>query len=124
VIVDRDVTVAPATLVDGVVTPSEERILSFCAPLNKPLVVDQLRVTPGNLTASNQPFTQPVYKRVNLGTFGEWCLPFEPTDGPGLFSNVEHVVVPPKGGYSVYVQNFNPASEAIYHVHSEIWACC
>lgn len=122
--VDRDVTVAPATLDDGVVVPSEERAIAICAPLNKPLFVDILRVTAGNVTASSQPFTQPVYKRVNLGTFGEWCLPFEPIDAPGQFANVEHIIVPKQGGFGVYVQNFDPASEAIYHVHAEMWGCC
>ncbi len=125
-VVDKQIVVPPATLnADGSVTPSEVRAISYCAPLNRALVVAESRITSGNLTGASQPRTQPVFKRVNLGTFPDgWCLPFEPADMPGQLSNVEGVVVPPKAGYSVYVQNFDATSEAVYHLHSRMWACC
>lgn len=123
--IDKDITVPPATLnSDGTVTPQEVRVTSYCAPMNRALVIAKSRVTAANLTAAQQPITQPIYKRVNLGTFGEWCLPFEPPDEPGQFTNVQHIIAPPESGYSIYVQNFNPASEAVYHFHSRIWASC
>lgn len=123
--VDKQIVVPPATLnADGSLTPSEVRAISYCAPLNRALVVAESRITAGNLTGASQPGTQPVYKRVNLGTFGEWCLPFEPADMPGQFANVENIIVSPAAGYSVFVQNFNPESEAVYHLHSRLWACC
>jgi hypothetical protein len=125
IVVDKDITVPPATLnADGTVTPSEVRVTSYCAPMNRALVIQESRVTAANATAAKQPITQPVYKRVNLGTFGEWCLPFEPPDEPGQFVNVEHIIAPPESGYSVYVQNFDPTSEAVYHFHSRMWASC
>jgi hypothetical protein len=92
--------------------------------MNRALVVAESKVTAGNLTGASQPVNQPVYKRVNLGTFGEWCLPFEPLVQPGQFMNVENIVVPPSGGYCVYVQNHDLESEAVYHLHSKMWASC
>lgn len=124
-VIDKQIVVPPATLnTDGSIKPSEVRAISYCAPINRALVVAESRITAGNLTGASQPTAQPVFKRVNLGTFGEWCLPFEPADEPGLFSNVEHVIVPPEAGFSVYVQNFDPESEAVYHLHSRMWSCC
>jgi hypothetical protein len=122
-VVDRTIPVAPATIVDGKVVPTEERVISICAPMNRALVVDELRVLPANLTATTQGANQPEYKRVNLASFGEWCLPFEPEDRSGQFVNVEHVIVPPKAGYSVFVSNDDPFSEALYQLRGRMWAC-
>ena len=122
-IVDRDIFVPPASIVDGKIVPTEARAIAICAPLNKPLVVDELRITAANLTAATQSTTNPEYKRVNLATFGEWCLPFEPLNDPGLFANVEHIMVPAQAGFAVYVRNDDPFSEAVYHLHGEMWAC-
>lgn len=123
--VEKDIHVPPAKLnPDGSVTPSQVRAISYCAPMNRALVVAENRITAVNLVASTQPTAQPIFKRVSLGTFGEFCLPFEPADEPGLFSNVEHVIVPPQGGFSVFLQNFNTTAEAVYHLHARMWACC
>ena len=125
IVVDRDIPVAAATTdAGGNVIPTEVRVASFCAPMNRALVIQKSRVTAANLTAARQPVVQPIYKRVNLGTFGEWCLPFEPIDGPNSFHNIEHVIVPPGAGYSIYVQNFDTTSEAVYHFHARMWASC
>ena len=122
---ERQITVPAATLnPDGSVTPSEERVISFCAPTNRALVIDQSRVTAGNDIAANQPIPMPLYKRVNLASFGEWCLPFEPDSLPGMFVNVEHVIVPAGAGYAIYVQNFNPGGAAIYNYKARFWASC
>lgn len=121
----RQVTLPAATInPDGSVTPSEARVISFCAPTNRALVIQESRVSAGNDVAANQPVPMPVYKRVNLATFGEWCLPFEPDSLPGAFVNVEHIIVPPSAGYSVYVQNFNPNGAAIYQYQARFWASC
>jgi hypothetical protein len=121
----RQITLPAATLnADGSVTPSEARVISFCAPTNRALVVEESRVSAGNDVAANQPVPMPVYKRVNLATFGEWCLPFEPDSLPGSFVNVEHIIVPSSAGYSVYVQNYNPNSEAVYDYKARFWASC
>lgn len=123
IIVTRSIEVAHADpdTPDSVV---EERVISICAPLNKALMVKELEVTPDNSTAEDQPHTQPVYKRVNIAGFGEWCLPFEPMDQPGLFVSVQNILVPPKAGFSVYVQNFDVDSPALYNVRARMWACC
>lgn len=123
--VTRSVEVAAATLnVDGTITPSEERMISICAPMDKALMVRELEITPENQTAENQPFTQPVYKRVNIAGFGEWCLPFEPLEAAGQFVNVQNILVPPKAGFSVYVQNYNPTNPALYRMEARMWASC
>lgn len=126
IVIDRDIVVPPATtdIDTGVVTPSEQLVTAICAPMNRALVVQKSRVTAANLTAARQPVVMPIYKRVNLASFGEWCLPFEPTDGPNSFHNIEHIIVPAMAGYSIYVQNWNPTSEAVYHYHAKMWASC
>lgn len=120
----RQVTVPEATLVEGVVVPGEVKVISFCAPMNRALVIAESRVSAANDAAASQPVTQPVYKKVNLGTFGEWCLPFEPPDALGSFVNVEHIIVPAGAGFSIYVQNFNQAAEAVYDYQARFWASC
>jgi hypothetical protein len=122
-VVDRDIVVPPATFnTDGTIKPSETRAISICAPLNRALVVEKLRLLPENLTASESGGAE--FKKVNLGSFGEWCLPFEPEGGPGLFINTEHIVTPPKAGFSLYAVNHDPTSEAVFHLHARMWACC
>lgn len=121
----RQITLPAATLnADGSVTPTEARVISFCAPTNRALVIQKSRVSAGNDVAANQPVPMPLYKRVNLATFGEWCLPFEPDSLPGAFVNVEHIIVPPGAGFSVYVQNWNPNAEAVYDYEARFWASC
>jgi hypothetical protein len=123
--VTRSIEVAAATLnEDGTITPSEERVISICAPMNKALMVAELEITPENQTAENQPFTQPVYKRVNIAGFGEWCLPFEPLEAAGQFVSVQNILVPPQAGFSAYVQNYNPTNPALYHLKARMWASC
>lgn len=123
--VTRSVEVAAATLnADGTITPSEERLISVCAPMNKALMVKELEVLPENDTAEEQPVTQPIYKRVNIAGFGEWCLPFEPLNQAGLFVSVQNILVPPEAGFSVYVQNYDTVSPALYKLRSRLWACC
>lgn len=127
IVYEHQVTLPAATIApDGVtIIPSEERIISFCAPTNRALVIEKCRVKPGNEVAARQPVTMPIYKRVNIGTFGEWCLPFEPAPVPmGSFVNIEHIIVPPSAGYSVYVQNYDATGEAIYDVKARMWASC
>jgi hypothetical protein len=121
----RQITLPAATLnPDGSVTPSEARVISFCAPTNRALVIEKSRVSAANDVAANQPIPMPIYKRVNLATFGEWCLPFEPDSLPGSFVNVEHIIVPPGAGFSIYVQNHNPNAEAIFFYEARFWASC
>lgn len=125
IIVTRSISVAHAAVDDnGNPVPTEERMISICAPLQKALMVAELEIQPDNQTAENQPHTQPVYKRVNIAGFGEWCLPFEPLDEAGLFVSVQNILVPPKAGFSVYVQNYDTVSPALYKMRARMWACC
>lgn len=121
---ERQISVPAATLVDSVIVPAEVRVISFCAPINRALVIEESRVTAGNAAALVQPIAMPLYKRVNLASFGEWCLPFEPLDAPGAFSNVEHIIVPAGAGFSIYVQNFDTSGVALYNYKARFWASC
>jgi hypothetical protein len=124
---DFDITVPAATLVDGVVVPTSVKALAFCAPTNKALMIKKLRITAGNLVASRQPVTMPVYKRVAMGGagFGQWCLPFEaPSGSTSVFRNVENLLTPPQAGFSVFVENHDATGEAIYHIYAKTWTAC
>lgn len=118
-----EVTVPPASMDDeGKVTPSEALMLPVCAPINRSVVIEYLRVKPGNLTAAK--YGEVEYKKVQLGGFGDWCLPFEPDDQPGRFDNKGHIVMCPKSGFSVFAKNFSPCSEAVFHLEARMWASC
>lgn len=121
--VEFEVTVPPATFDStGQVVPASKLMLPICAPLSRSLVIDILRVQPANLTAANSGQTK--YKKVNLGGFGEFCLPFEPENLCGRFANVEHVIVCPKAGFSVFAENCSPCSEAVFNLYARMWSAC
>jgi len=121
--VEYEVTVPPAIRnADGTITNSEVLMLPVCAPLSRSIVIDILRVSAGNLTAAQSGRTK--YKKVNLGGFGEFCLPFEPDDLCGRFANIEHIIVCPKAGFSVFAENCNPCSEAVFHLYARMWSAC
>lgn len=122
---DKTVEVPPATEVDGVVTPSEEKLLKICAPQHRSLVVDTLRGLPANLTAAESGM---VFSRaMQVHGFSEaFCPPGEPGDGqdPGAFANIEHVVLCPGSGFDLFARNFDPTSPALFHVSAVIWSTC
>jgi hypothetical protein len=121
--VEDEIVVGPATRnTDGSTTPSQGLAIPICAPLNKSLVIEILRIQPGNLTAAQGGRT--LFKKVNLGGFGEFCLPFEPATKCGRFANVEHIVVCPGGSFSLFAENCNPCSEAVFNLHARMWAAC
>lgn len=125
VVVDRQISVPAATTdPDGVVTQGQERAISICAPLNRALVVKKLRLTPDPNNAVALASGEVEFKRVNLGGFGEWCLPFEPEGGPGTFVNVENIIVPPSAGFTLFGKNNSTTNPAIMNLHAEMWACC
>lgn len=121
--VSYEVTVPPATYnASGVLVPSEALIIPICAPINRSVVIDYIRVTAGNLTAAQ--FGEVEFKKVNLGGFGEFCLPFEPDDQPGRFDNKGHIIMCPKSGFSVFGRNFSPNGSAVFHLDARMWAAC
>lgn len=123
VVVDRVISVPPATINQaGQIVPNDGKAISICAPMNRALVVETLRLLPWNLTAVQSGEAQ--FKLVNLGPFGGWCLPFEPEQGPGIFVNVEHIVVPPRAGFSLYGTNHDTTSVAKFHLNARMWATC
>jgi hypothetical protein len=117
----RQVTVPVAEAANR---PSEVLIASFCAPTNRALVIDKCRVSPGNAVAAAQPETQPVMRLAKLSPFDALCLPFEPPQKAGAFVNVEHLILPSEAGFTLHVQNWNLAAEAIYDIEIKLWASC
>lgn len=121
--VEYEVTVPPATYdADGNVVPSEALIIPICAPINRSLVIDYLRVTAGNLTAASSGGVE--YKNVNLGGFGDFCLPFGPDELPGRFDNISHIVMCPGSGFSVFGKNYSTVSSAVFHLEARMWSTC
>ena len=121
--VDQTVPVPPATFdAEGRIKPTTKLLLPFCAPMNRSVIIDTLRVTPANLTAAEAGETD--YGKLSFAGFGELCLPFEPQDRPGRFDNVEHLVLCPQSGFSVFGVNNDPTSDALFHVEARLWSCC
>jgi hypothetical protein len=121
--VSYEVTVPPATYNSaGVLVPSEALVIPICAPINRSVVIDYLRVTAANLTAAE--FGEVEFKKVNLGGVGEFCLPFEPDDQPGRFDNKSHIIMCPKTGFSVFAKNFSPNGSAVFHLDARMWSAC
>jgi hypothetical protein len=123
---DKIVEVPPASIdMNGKITPSTEKLVRFCAPQDKSLVIHKLRGTPANLTAatSGQVFS----KVMQVMGFSEgFCPPGEPGDGNdlGTFQNIEHVVLCPGSGFDLHARNSDPYSPALFHVSGESWATC
>lgn len=123
---DKTVEVPVATLAaDGVtIIPSEKKLIQICAG-QKALVVDRLRALPANLTATQS--GNIVFKRMAVMGFSEgFCPPGEPADGDdlGTFQNIEHVILPPEGGFDVHARNFDLFSKALFTIHARMWSTC
>lgn len=123
---DKTVEVEPATIdAAGKIIPSTAKLVVFCAPAHRSLVVDHLRGLPANLTASEN--GEVFFKQNQVFGFSDgWCPPGEPNDGDsnGTYNNVEHIVLCPKGGFGLYARNFDPFSPALFHISAEVWSTC
>jgi hypothetical protein len=123
---DKTVEVPVATLnALGVIVPSEAKLIQICAPMAQALVVDRLRATAANLTATQN--GDIVFKRLAVMGFSEgFCPPGEPADGDdlGTFQNVEHVILRPEAGFDVHARNHSLFSPALFHIHARMWAAC
>lgn len=123
---DKAITVPAATILpDGRIQPSDGRLISICAPEGKALVIKILRATAGDLTASEH--GEIVLKRLAVIGFSEGlCKAGEPGDGDedGTFSNIEHIILPPKAGFDVYGRNKWPYGSATFQIHGEMWETC
>ena len=123
VFVRQDLAVPAATIVDGKVVPGEILAVPLCSTLlDGALMVDELRIEPLNLTAQESGAVLP--KKVNLGGFGEFCLPFEPDDRLGRFVNVEHFGMCSNASLSIFAQNFDPFSVGRVKVTVRMWGSC
>jgi hypothetical protein len=123
---DRTVEVSVATLgTDGVtVIPGEAKLVEICAG-QQSLVIEQLRVLPANLTATNSGVA--IFKRLAVMGFSDgFCPPGEPGDGnqEGTFQNVEHIILCPEAGFDVWAQNFDLFSKALFTIHGRMWSTC
>lgn len=125
-IYDKTVEVAPATIdAEGKITPSINKLVRFCAPSDRSLVVDELRAFPANLTAAE--FGEVFVKTMQVMGFSEgFCPPGEPGDGDGLgtFQMVEHLVLCPGAGFDLHARNPDPFSPALFHIFARAWTTC
>jgi hypothetical protein len=126
-IYDDVVEVGPATLnPDGSITETCKKAIVFCAPMDKAIVIDKLRVTPANLTAIES--GQVKRNSAKLSSFSEdLCVPGEAGDGSdtcGTFWNTEHIILCPQAFLLVTVCNCSPYSNALFNVHAESWTAC
>ena len=125
-IYDKTVEVPPATLdANGKVVPSEAKLVRFCAPSHRSLVVDKLRALPANLTATESGEVFSKTQQV-MGFSEGFCPAGEPGDGDdlGTFQMAEHVVLCPEAGFDLHARNHDPFSPALFHVFAESWATC
>lgn len=123
---ERTVEVPPATTdPEGNVVPSQRKLIKICAPLHQSLVVDDLDISPANLTATES--GEIVFPRNGVFGFSEgFCFPFEPGDGNdvGVFYNVNRIVLCPGSGFDVHGRNNSPFSNALFHVKARLWGAC
>lgn len=125
-IFDKTVEVPPATLnADGTVTPSIGKLVRFCAPSHRSLVIDQLRALPANLTATESGEVFSKTQQV-MGFSEGFCPAGEAGDGDdiGTFQMAEHVVLCPGSGFDMHARNHDPFSPALFHVFARSWATC
>ncbi len=125
-IFDKTVEVPPATIDgNGKIVPSFEKLIRFCAPSHRSLVVDQLRALPANLTATENGEVFSKTQQV-MGFSEAFCPAGEAGDGDGLgtFQMAEHVVLCPEAGFDLHARNHDPFSPALFHVFAKSWATC
>ncbi len=128
---DKTVTIPKATATGTVGTPSyvltpgEAKLVRFCAPMGKALVIETLRALPVDLVAVQSGSLK--FKRVNVAGFSEgFCPPGEPADGDdlGTFQNVEHILLRPESGFDLFGENFDTTATAMVHVTARMWTAC
>ncbi len=125
-IFDKTVEVPPAAIDgDGKITPSFEKLIRFCAPSHRSLVVHELRATPANLTATQSGEVFSKTQQV-MGFSEAFCPAGEAGDGDdiGTFQAAEHIVLCPEAGFDLHARNHDPFSPALFHVFARIWATC
>lgn len=125
-IYNKTVEVPPATIdADGKLVPGIEKLVRFCAPSHRSLVVRNLRAFPANLTAAE--FGEVFSKTQQVMGFSEgFCPAGEPGDGDdlGTFQMAEHVVLCPEAGFDLHARNNDDTSPALFHVFAESWSTC
>ncbi len=124
-IFDKTVEVPPATVVDGKVVPSFEKLIRFCAPSHRSLVVSELRAFPANLTATESGEVFSKTQQV-MGFSEGFCPAGEAGDGDdiGTFQMAEHIVLCPGAGFDLHARNHDQFSPALFHVFARSWATC
>ena len=125
-IFDKTVAVEPATIKEnGKIEPAIGKLIRFCAPSHRSLVVHKLRALPANLTAAESGEVFSKTQQV-MGFSEGFCPAGEAGDGDdiGTFQNVEHVVLCPEAGFDLHARNHDPFSPALFHVFAESWTTC
>lgn len=117
--VERTVEVPPAPSADE---PSRVSVIELCPGTATVLVVDFLRLKPKNLTAELSGL--PEVKVSPIEMFAKNCLPFGEKPECGVFVNIEHFFVCPKGSVEIFALNCDPCSPALFTVDARLWETC
>ena len=122
---DKTIEIPPATIVDGKLVPGTKKLVMFCAPRHRSLVVNVLRGLPANLTAAED--GEVFFKQNQVFGFSEgWCPPGEAEgeETNGTYGNVEHIVLCPGGGFGLNARNKSTLSPALFNIAAEAWSTC
>ncbi len=125
-IFNKTVEVPPATLdAAGKIVPSVAKLIRFCAPSHRSLVVSEIRATPANLTAAESGAVFSKTQQV-MGFSEGFCPAGEPGDGDdiGTFQTPEHIILCPEAGFDLHARNFDDTSPALFNIFAKSWTTC
>lgn len=117
--VHHTVEVPPAASADE---PGRVTAAQLCPGTATVLVVDFLRLRPANLTAELSGLAEIKVSPIEM--FAKNCLPFGEKPRCGVFVNIEHFFICPKGGVEVFALNCDTCSPALFTVEARLWETC
>ena len=116
-VVDEELAVEPAA---SETIFRKAKIFEICGPFTFSIMVKRLRITPANVTASDD--GEVAFLRYTIVSFRDMCLAYDASSDRGKFVSKENIALCPRAGFEVHAINRNPNSIARFHVESEIWA--
>jgi hypothetical protein len=114
---EHEISVDPAP---SATDPMEKKILEICAPLDRAIWIQLLRVTAANATAEDS--GEVSFKNNKIVDFPEMCLPTHPQETRGVFNNIENFGLVPEAGFRIMALNYDTASIARFHILMRAWA--
>ena len=115
--VDEEQAVQPAA---SATLFRKKKIYEICGPMGFSIMVKRLRITPANLTATDD--GEVAYLRYTIVNFRDMCVAYDASSDRGKLVSKENIALCPSAGFEVHAINRNPNSIARFHVESEVWA--